>query len=314
MPERRSLVRFAWLSVAAALVTMGMKTVAYLVTGSVGLLSDALESSVNLVAAIVAVIAIRVAERPPDADHAFGHAKAEYFSAGVEGGMIFVAALGIFWTSIDRLLHPTELSELGLGLAVSTAAALVNLGVAVVLLRAGRAERSITLEADGRHLLTDVWTSAGVLVGVGLVALTGWERLDPIVALAVGVNILWTGFGLLRRSASGLMDAAIEDVQLSEVAAILAGHEAADVQFHALRTRQAGRRSFVSFHLLVPGAWTVQRGHDLAEVVEQEIRDTVPGSTVFVHLEPLEDPRSFADESLDRLRTPDPEGWPAGDI
>lgn len=308
MPERRSLVRFAWLSVAAALVTMGMKTVAYLVTGSVGLLSDALESSVNLVAAIVAVIAIRVSERPADDEHTFGHAKAEYFSAGVEGGMIFIAALGIFWTSIDRLLNPTELSSLGIGLAVSTGAALVNLGVALVLLRAGKAERSITLEADGRHLLTDVWTSAGVLVGVGLVALTGWESLDPVVALLVGVNILWTGFGLLRRSASGLMDASLDEAELSAISAILATHEAIDVQFHALRTRQAGRRSFVSFHLLVPGAWTVQRGHDLAEIVEEEIRQKVPGAMVFVHVEPLEDPRSFADEDLDRLRTPPHQG------
>jgi cation diffusion facilitator family transporter len=304
MAATRSLVRYAWLSVAAALVTMGMKALAYLVTGSVGLLSDALESSVNLVAALVAVIAIRIAERPADEEHAFGHAKAEYFSAGVEGGMIFVAALAIFWTSIDRLLNPVELSSLGIGLVVSTAAALVNLGVALVLLRAGRAERSITLEADGRHLLTDVWTSGGVLVGVGLVALTGWEQLDPIVGLLVGVNILWTGFGLLRRSASGLMDTALDEAERRTIGDILAAHEAPDVQFHALRTRQAGRRSFVSFHLLVPGAWTVQRGHDLAEELEDEIRRAVPGSVVFVHVEPLEDPRSFADEDLDRLRTP----------
>lgn len=304
MTSSPSLVKFAWLSVAAALTTMLMKGIAYLLTDSVGLLSDALESSVNLVAALVAVVALRISEKPADDEHGFGHAKAEYFSAFFEGSMIILAAVLIGWTSIDRLLNPVALEDLGIGLAITTAASLVNLGVALVLLRTGRRERSITLEADGKHLLTDVWTSAGVLVGIGLVWVTGWDQLDPIVALGVGINILVTGVGLLRRSGAGLMDVALDGDDLAAVVAALEESVGMDVQYHALRTRQAGRRSFVSFHLLVPGSWTIQRGHDLAEALEERIRGAVPGASVFVHVEPLEDPRSFADEDLDRLRTP----------
>lgn len=298
------LTRYAWLSIAAALVTMGMKAVAFLITGSVGLLSDALESTVNLVAAIVALWALTVAARPADDSHAFGHGKAEYFSAGVEGTMIFVAATLIIWSAIDRLRNPVELENLGIGLAVSVAAAGVNLAVATIERRAGTRHRSITLVADAKHLMTDVWTTGGVVVAVGLVAVTGWLRLDPIIAIAVAINILVSGVILIRRSAAGLMDAALPAADLAAVEEVLARYRAADVQFHAVRTREAGQRRFVSAHVLVPGAWDVQRAHDLVERVEADIRAALPGAIVDTHVEPLEDPASFADEGLDRLSLP----------
>ncbi|MFZ4517860.1 MAG: cation diffusion facilitator family transporter [Microthrixaceae bacterium] len=299
-----SLTRFAWLSIAAAIVTMGIKTVAYLITGSVGLLSDALESTVNLVAAVGALVALRVAARPADEDHAYGHAKAEYFAAGAEGGMILFAAVAIIVTSVPRLLHPEALTDVAAGLTVSALAGGVNLAVALVLGRAGRRYRSITLEADGKHLMTDVWTSAGVIVAVGLVALTGWERLDPIIALVVAANIVVSGVVLLRRSVAGLMDTSLPEEQLAAVREVLERRTAPDTQFHGLRTRQAGRRSFMSLHVLVPGAWSVQRAHDLVEEVEADLRARVPDLTIVAHVEPLEDPRSFADEGLDRRAVP----------
>ncbi len=299
-----SLSRFAVLSIAAALVTMGIKTVAFLITGSVGLLSDALESTVNLVAAIGALVALRVAARPADEEHAYGHAKAEYFAAGAEGGMILFAAVAIIVTSVPRLLHPEALTDVAAGLTVSALAGGVNLAVALVLGRAGRRYRSITLEADGKHLMTDVWTSAGVIVAVAMVALTGWERLDPIIALVVAANIVVSGVVLLRRSVAGLMDTSLPVDQLEAVQAVLARRTGPDTQFHGLRTRQAGRRSFMSFHVLVPGAWTVQRSHDLVEEVEAELHAQVPDLTIVAHVEPLEDPRSFADEGLDRRAVP----------
>jgi cation diffusion facilitator family transporter len=294
------LFRLLWLSIAAAVVTIGLKTFAWLLTGSVGLLSDAAESVVNLVAAVVAVGALRWASKPADDEHAYGHAKAEYFSAGIEGAMIFVAAITIAIAAIARLLDPQPLSDVGIGLAVSVLASLVNLGVGAKLLRAGREHRSITLEADGKHLMTDVWTSAGVVVGVAAVAITGWERLDAIVALAVAANIVIAGTTLVRRSVGGLMDQALDGPAQQEIAATLATFEARGVQFHALRTRQAGQRAFISTHVLVPGTWSVQEGHDLAEEVEAALRDRLPYATVFTHLEPAEDPRSFADTALDR--------------
>jgi cation diffusion facilitator family transporter len=312
MAGRPSLTRYAWLSVAAALITMGMKALAYALTGSVGLLSDALESTVNLVAALVALVALRVAGRPPDERHAYGHAKAEYFSAAIEGGMILVAAGTIVYAAVQRLVRPVELERVGIGLAVSMAAALVNLAVAVVLLRAGRRHRSITLEADGRHLMTDVWTSAGVVVAVGAVALTGWLRLDPVIAIAVAANIMVAGWSLVRRSALGLMDAAVPAEERAAIDAVLASYSGPSVQFHAVRTRQAGPRSFLSFHLLVPGAWSVQQAHDLAERVEADLHRVLPGLTIEAHVEPLEDPRSFADEDLDRAPVP-PSARPGSD-
>jgi cation diffusion facilitator family transporter len=292
------LERFAWLSIAAALTTIALKSAAAWVTGSVGLLSDALESGVNLVAAVVALVALKASGRPPSTHHHFGLGKAEYLSAAVEGGMIFVAAVAIVWTAIDRLINPQPIEQLGVGLAISAVAAVINLVVGLMLVRVGREHRSITLEADGKHLLTDVWTSVGVLIGVGLVALTGWQPLDPLVALAVGVNILVTGFVLLRRSGAGLLDVALPAADQAKVAAVMADYEADGVVFHALRTREAGRQRFVYVHLLVPGQWSVQRGHDVCEQFERDVALALPGATTFTHLEPVEDPVSYTDQHL----------------
>jgi cation diffusion facilitator family transporter len=294
------LFKLLWLSIAAAVATISLKTVAWLLTGSVGLLSDAAESVVNLVAAVVGMLALRWAFKPADEEHAYGHAKAEYFAAGVEGALIVVAALTIAATGVTRLLHPQPIDQAGIGVAVSAVASLINLGVGYLLLTTGRRERSIVLEADGKHLMTDVWTSVGVIVGVLAVAITGWDRLDPIIALAVAANIVVTGSGLVRRSVGGLMDKGLGALELAEIAEALEPFERDGVRFHALRTRQAGSRAFVSLHVLVPGAWSVQQGHDIVEDVEAELRRQLPHATVFTHLEPAEDPRSFADTTLDR--------------
>jgi cation diffusion facilitator family transporter len=298
--NQQRLFRLLWLSIAAAVATISLKTVAWLLTGSVGLLSDAAESVVNLVAAVVAMAALRWATKPADEEHAYGHAKAEYFSAGFEGALIFVAAVSIAATAIARLVNPQPLSHVGVGLAVSALASGINLSVGYLLLRTGRRERSIVLEADGKHLITDVWTSVGVIVGVAAVAITGWDRLDPIVALAVAVNILVTGSSLVGRSVGGLMDRALGEPERAQIEAVLERFRGDGVEFHALRTRQAGARAFISVHVLVPGDWTVQRGHDLVEDVEAALRERLPYATVFTHLEPAEDPRSFADTKLDR--------------
>jgi len=295
-----TLTRFAWLSVAAAVATIALKTVAYVLTGSVGLLSDAVESIVNLVGAVMALSMLTVASRPADEDHTYGHSKAEYFSSGVEGTLILVAALSIAVAAGRRLLAPQPLEQIGVGVAVSALASLVNLAVAVVLLRAGRQHHSITLEANAQHLFTDVWTSAGVIVGVVAVAVTGWLPLDPIVALFVAANILWTGSRIVRKSILGLMDTALPAEELAAVTAALDSHLNDGIEFHALRTRQSGARRFVSFHVLVPGAWTVHRGHELLEDIEARIRAAVPNVTVFTHLESLDDPASWDDQLLDR--------------
>ncbi len=296
------LRRLLWLSIAAAVITITLKATAWLLTGSVGLLSDAAESLVNLVAAVVAMGALRWSAKPADDDHAYGHAKAEYFSAGVEGGLIFVAAISIAVAAVLRLFDPQPIDQVGVGVAVAAVAGGVNLAVGLALVRAGREARSVTVEANGRHLLTDVVTSVGVIAGVIAVVATGWERLDPIIALLVAGNIVATGTHLLRRSFAGLMDKALEDDDLRAVAEIMDTFRARGVgiDFHALRTREAGSRRFVSTHVLVPGEWTVQQGHDLAEEVEEAIRERLPLATVFTHIEPAEDPRSFADELLDR--------------
>jgi cation diffusion facilitator family transporter len=280
------LTRFAWLSIAAALLTIGLKSGAYLLTGSVGLLSDAAESGVNLIAAVVALIALHVAARPADENHNFGHGKAEYFSAGIEGLMIFVAAAFILYTSVERFLHPAPLESVGLGLAISTLATAVNGAVGMLLLRAGAAHRSVTLTADGKHLMTDVWTSFGVIVGVLLVALTGWERLDPIVAALVGLNILVTGFRLVSQSMTSLLDAAMPAKDLARVNAVLDAMRTPEVDFVELRTRESGRHRFVSLKVLVPGTWSVERGHSLADDVEVAISLDLPDTDVQTHLEP----------------------------
>ncbi len=283
-----TLTKYVWLSIFAAVVTIGLKGTAYFLTGSVGLLSDAMESVVNLVAAVVALAALTIASIPPDEDHAYGHSKAEYFSSGFEGALILLAAGSIAWTAIPRLVNPQPLEQVWIGLGISALAALVNLGVSRILLHAGRTYNSITLEANAHHLMTDVWTSAGVIVGVSAVVLSGWERLDPIIALVVAANILWTGTHLLRRSALGLLDTAIPPSEQDAIMQVLDQYRTRGVQYHALRTRQAGARKFISVHILVPGEWTVHRGHQLLEQLELDIKAALPGVQILTHLEPLE--------------------------
>jgi cation diffusion facilitator family transporter len=280
------LTKFAWLSIATALVTIGLKSGAYLVTGSVGLLSDAAESLVNLVAAVVALIALTVAARPADDNHHFGHGKAEYFSAGIEGMLIFVAAAFILISSIQRFLHPVALESVGLGLAISTLASVLNGAVGTYLIRTGRKHRSVTLTADGKHLLTDVWTSVGVIIGVLLVAATGWQRLDPVVAMLVAVNILWTGYRLVSQSITSLLDAALPEQDVARVNAVLDRLRTPEVEFAELRSRESGRHRFVTLTVRVPGSWTVDRGHQVADEVETAIGEALPDTAVQTHIEP----------------------------
>jgi cation diffusion facilitator family transporter len=293
--DRSQLTRFAWLSIAAALATIGLKTAAYLLTGSVSLLSDALESLVNLVGALMALAMLTIAAQPADECHAYGHSKAEYFSSGVEGGLILLAAISIIIAATERLISPQPIEQVGLGLAISTAASLVNFLVAFILLRAGKRYSSITLKANANHLMTDVWTSAGVIIGVGAVAITGWQRLDPIVAIIVACNIVWTGFRIVRDSIRGLMDQALPLAEQIIIQSVLDRHRENGMEFHAMRSRQSGAERFVSFHVLVPGDWTVQHGHEILERIEREIREALPGTTVFTHLEALEDPAAWDD-------------------
>jgi len=294
------LTRYAWLSIAAALVTITMKSAAYLLTGSVGLLSDALESTVNLAAAVVALISLRILSRPANDEFTFGFSKIEYFSQGFEGGMILLAAAAIIFSAIPRLIHPVPLEQLGLGLIISVAASLVNLGVSLVLMRAGKRYNSITLTADARHLMTDVWTTGGVLIGIALVWLTGILRLDPIVAIIVAINILFTGYRLLVRSGRGLMDISLPAEDTTRVKSILESHQTEGVHYHALRSRQAAARKFLVVHLLVPGNWTVRQGHAIANQIENEVIKAIPNSNIATHIEPIEDPLSQQDVYLDR--------------
>jgi cation diffusion facilitator family transporter len=301
MQHRASLTRFAWLSIGAAVATISLKTVAYLLTGSVGLFSDAIESLVNLVGAVMALTMLTIAARPADESHVYGHSKAEYFASFTEGLLILGAAVGITSAAIDRLIHPRELEQLGLGLAVSVGASVINLFTARTLMREGRERSSITLEADAHHLMTDVWTSVGVIGGVAIAGLTGWNMLDPIVAILIALNILWTSFQLTRRSIAGLMDAALPEDKLLLIQDVLKKYRGKGVRFHALRTRQAAARQFVSVHMLVPGAWTVHDAHHIAEDFESDIRAALGGvATVFTHLEPVEDELSMEDIFLDR--------------
>ena len=294
-----TLKKFAWLSVATAIVTIALKVIAWWVTGSVGLLSDAAESVVNLVAAVIALGAVTVSERPADDDHQYGHSKAEDFSAGVEGAMIFVAAAFILVVSVERLINPVPLESLGVGLLISLVAAAINGAVGVALVRAGDRHRSPTLKADGKHLITDVVTSVGVAVGLGLAWITGWNVLDPIVAIGVGLNILFVGYRLVHESGMGLMDATLPEGDNRLIEEVLERHrEPGRVDFHELRTRESGKWRFVEFHALVPGEWSVDRGHDLVEKVEQEIHAALPHSHITSHLEPIEDERAYNDVHL----------------
>jgi cation diffusion facilitator family transporter len=296
-----SLKRYAWLSIAAAIATILLKGWAWWLTGSVGLLSDAIESFVNLGAAMMALAMLSLAALPADDNHAHGHGKAEYFSSAFEGLLIFLAAISIAYAAIDRLFAPQPIEDVWVGLGVSLIAGVINLVTARTLMRVGHEYKSITLEADAHHLLTDVWTSVGVIAGVTLVWLTGWLWLDPVIALIVAVNILWTGWQLLQRSAAGLMDVSIPEDEIRAIEAVLDRYRAQGLEFHALRTRQAGTRAFISFHLLAPGAWTIQHGHDWSERIESDIREAVQNAHITTHLEPKEDPISMADQELDRL-------------
>jgi len=295
------LTRYAWLSVVAALATIALKTWAWRATGSVGLLSDALESLINLAAALLALSMLRLAARPPDALHPYGRFKAEYFASGAEGALIVLAAASIAYAAAPRLFKPHPIDAPALGIALSLVATAINLAVALVLVSAGRRLHSIAIEADGHHLITDVWTSAGVVAGVVLVAATGWLALDPLVAIAVAVHIVWTGFMLMRRSFAGLLDAAIPAAEVAEIEKIFAEYRRRyHVEFHALRTRQAGARRFVSFHLLVPDAWPVERAHGLSEEIEERIRSLVPQAITLTHIEPISQPASYDDIKLER--------------
>jgi cation diffusion facilitator family transporter len=291
---------YTYLSIAAAVVTIALKAGAYFLTGSVGLLSDALESIVNVVTALAAFWALSFAATPADDDHPFGHNKAEYFSSGLESVLIIITAIGIAVIAWPKLFAPQPLDRVSVGLLLSAIATAINGWVAWVLLSAGRRMRSITLRADAHHLLSDVWTSVGVTVGIFLANLTGWLILDPLIAIFVAVHILFTGVRLLRETAAGLLDTALPQADRDRIMSIFSVYERDGIRFHALRTRVAGSRGFVSFHLLVPGEWTIQRGHDLCEQVEQEIVDALPGTNVIAHLEPLEDPKSWDDLELDR--------------
>lgn len=287
--ERENLTKFAWLSIAAAVVTISLKTAAYYFTGSVGLLSDALESLINLAAAIVALFTLKIAASPADEEHAFGHDKAEYFSSGIEGSLIFIAAVSIAYTAFQRLISPQPLEQLSIGLIVSGVATVVNFAVAGILIRTGKKHHSLVLEADGHHLMTDVWTSIGVIIGVGLVSLTGWLRLDPIIAILVAINIVWTGFSLIKRSVLGLMDTAVAPELQNLAEAILKKRaEKEGITFDNFRSRQSGMKKFFYFDMQFPNAWTIQKVHKIADEIEIEIQEKIPNSTVFSHLEPFD--------------------------
>jgi cation diffusion facilitator family transporter len=299
----RRLQSIILLSVAAAVVTLALKTLAYFLTRSVGLLSDAAETIVNLLAAATAYVSLHYAARPVDETHTYGHEKIEFFSSGIEGVLILAAAGLIAWYAVGRLISGEKPDELGAGIAIVLVTAVINGAVAQVLLRYGRKHHSIVLEADGRHLMTDVWTSAGVVAGLSLVWLTEWinrpfYQLDPIIALLVAANIVWTGFDLIRRSFNGLMDHALPEPEQAALRNAIESHLGPGMTYHALRTRQAGSHRFVDFHLLVPGHYTVQHAHELTEVIENALRATLPGLEVSVHIEPIEEPAAYQDSAL----------------
>ncbi len=299
--QAKSLKGFIYISIAAAVTTIALKFYAYYTTGSMGFFSDALESFVNLFAAIIALVLLHISEMPADKKHEYGHSKAEYFSSAIEGALILIAAFSIIYSSIPRIIDPQPLENLGIGTLFSVAASLVNLVVGMVLIKNGKKHKSIILEADGKHLLTDVWTSAGVIVGVILVKITGWFILDPIIAIAVALNIVYAGYRLISRSASGLMDAAIPDNEIKQITDYFDSLHDKNIEYHSLMTRQAGQRKFISFHLLVPGQWSVKEGHDCAEEIEQNIEKMLGGhTTVTSHLEPIDDPISFIDIGINR--------------
>jgi len=298
--KNSSLTKFAWLSIGTAIATITLKAIAYFLTGSVGLLSDAFESLVNLAVAIIALIMLKIAEQPPDEEHHYGHTKAEYFASIIEGLFIFIAAVAIILSAVDRIIHPKIIEQAFLGLGISIIASIVNYVVAQKLLKVGKKHHSITLEADGQHLMTDVITSIGVIIAVFLVAITGWKILDPVVAILVAINIIFTGSKLIKRSVLGLLDTSISRGELDIIKSVFNKYERKGLEFHGLRTRQSAQRRFVSFHVLTPGSWSIKKGHDILEDIEKEIRDSIEKVTVSTHLEPVEDPRSLEDISIER--------------
>ncbi|MCS7088804.1 MAG: cation diffusion facilitator family transporter [Thermoflexales bacterium] len=294
------LQRLAYLPALVALATVALKALAWRITGSVGFLSDALESLVNVVSGLITLTFFSWAARPPDEEHAYGHTKAEYFASALVGGLILVAAVGIGTAAVPRFFAPQPMLQIDLGLGLVGAATLLNAGAGIVLIQVGRRAHAIALEAEGQHLLTDVWTSLAVLVGVGAAAWLGWLWLDPVVALGVAAHIAWVGARLIYRSANGLLDAALPPEKLNAVRRVLDGYAQQGISYHALRTRQAARRCFISVHVLVPGHWSVREGHALLERIEADLRAAVPNATVFTHLEPLDEACAWEDQGLDR--------------
>jgi cation diffusion facilitator family transporter len=304
MMKQESLKKFIYLSIAAAVVTILLKFYAFYLTGSMGFFSDALESFVNLFAAVVALIMLTISAKPADKEHEYGHSKAEYFSSAIEGALIVLAALSILRSAVPRLFDPKPLTNIDIGLVFSLAASLVNLTVSLVLIHNGKKKHSLVLEADGKHVMTDVWTSAGVIVGILVVRFTGIYIFDPIIAIVVAINIIYTGYQLISRSASGLMDASISEEAVKKITAYLDSLKAENIEYHSLMTRQAGQRMFISVHLLVPGWWTVKKGHDYADLIEQSIEDMFEEPVnVSTHIEPIDDPASMNDIGIYRKKT-----------
>jgi len=293
--RRKPLASIVWFSIIASVLTISIKSGAYYLTGSVGFMSDAMESLVNLVAGIVAFVALTIASRPADREHPFGHDKAEYFSSLIEGVLILLAAVGIIYSAINRLYHPRPLEDLGYGMALSILATSINFATARVLLHYGKKHDSITLEADAHHLMTDVWTTLGIVAGIVMVKFTSWQLLDPLMAIAVGCSIIYTGGKLVVRSADGLMDSKLSEKELILIKQVLDRYRSQGIDYHALYTRQASSKRFVTFHLLFPGDMTVLQAHKVSKTVEEEIASVLPHSDVFIHIEPMNDPDAFDD-------------------
>jgi cation diffusion facilitator family transporter len=293
--QRKSLAPIIWFSIIASILTISIKSAAYFMTGSVGFMSDAMESFINLAAGIVAFVMLTIAARPPDKEHPFGHDKAEYFSSLIEGVLIVIAAIGIAYAAIDRIYHPKPLEELGIGMVLSVIATLINFATARILLHYGKKYNSITIESDAHHLMTDVWTTVGIIVGIGLVKFTNWQLLDPLMAIAVAIGIVYTGTRLIIRSTDGLMDKKLSEKELVIITEILDRYKNQGIYYHALYTRQASSKRFITFHLLFPGDLSVHDAHETSKIIENEIRVKLPYSDVFVHLEPLNDPDALDD-------------------
>lgn len=292
--------QLALISIFASIFVIVIKYISYYVSGSVSLLSDAMESLVNLATALITFFMVRLAFQPPDKEHMYGHTKAEYFSSILEGLFILLAALAIIYTAILRIINPQPLQKIEIGLLLSLIASAVNFTVGRILINQGRKRHSIALEADGAHLMTDVITSGGVFLGLIIVSITKISTLDPIIAILVAVQIIVTGIKIINKSVSGFMDVAISPNELNVISDEFARHEKKGIQFHGLRTRQSGTRRFISFHVLVPGNWTIKKGHSLVEEIEAHIRKHIAFTTITTHLEPIEDPVSWKDTNLDR--------------